>query len=1484
MKLTEDSQWNLSLNAKQALNELGLLEKALDDAVAKQKDFTKGSKEYKEAGDEVKKLKEEVKDMREAMSLTGMTLQQLEKYQKDLNREWKNMDESMEDYVEKSQRLAEVGARIDSIKSEQKALREEIAGSSGVWANMKDWITGALAAFSLVNIIESVINFTRESLKMAAEVSDAFGGIQKATGMTAVEVKTLNDEIGKIDTRTAQKSLLDIAQVGGQINVVKEEMLGFVESVDKAVVALGDEFSGGAEEVANKMGVLSKLFKETKDLEAGKAINDIGSAINELGAAGSATGPVVADFATRIGQLGNLAPQISETLGLGAAFQELGLTAEISAGGLTNILMTASKATKDFADHLGMTEDQFKNLINTNPNEVILQLAASFRGMPTDVVVKSLSDLGIKSQEATKVMTLLSDQTEIVREKQELAATAMREGTSLTNEFNVMNNTAAAMLEKQEKASDALKVQLGTFLLPVLLGATTATIAFVKAIQAVPEFISENKEMFLALGAAVIAFNGHLIIATATSLAYSAAEKGRLIWTEAATAAQWAMNVAMDANPIGAIIAAVALFVGGLVYAYQHSETFRGIIQGLWAALKAGVQVVVDMAEGIWQGIQQLIDKFPILTKAFEAISDGAKSAFAVVGDVLDWIGEKIMDVIDFYVMLYTKIFEVGRSIGQAMQPGFDAMVSGFNMVRDAVNSFISMIESGINKVTGFIKSITPSGFTEATKVFTDAGSRISQAFNDAFSNEQTKGHAKQSAADADHNSGKVGNQKKTAEQIAADARAVESKAGLDKANQEELARKSREFEEKKSKDAELEQKRKANEAHRKSEETKAAAAAKKEADDKVKAEKDAIKAIEDAEVKAIQGKEAREIAQLGLSFKREVEKIATSKVNESTMANWIKALSEQLQRDIDKVESDYRKKKIEDEKKRIDEINKLEDQQRTDRQTKEYSTQKTTLDTKLSNEKLSISQRQALKLQLIDLEHKHELDRIEDVAAKERAKANETSAQLMKLAGDDAAKKKQIETDTAASLRAIDTNRIAQTDAANTKHQSDLKANEAASLAERKANQQGFFDAVKALMNGDYSSFMDILNKRLSNEKAMNNERLQNWTSKGQEIVGIVQAGMQLISKIGEAKTAKELANITKEKDAQLKSWKDKYDKGLISKDTYEKEIDKANKNALEKEHEAKVKAWKREQKMQIGMALINGAMAALKSLAMMGFPLGLIGVVASAALTAVQIGIIKSQQPPTMAKGGMIRNAGVPQGPRHGQKYGDSGISLVRRDTNEEVGEMEGDEPIMILSRNTYKNNRVMINALLDSSLHRNGAPIHAAKGTVFGNDGGDYRQLLEPLRKGDSYLFGSKKKKAQQAADEAAAQAAADAAEQQKELDAELAAAQASANAGADTGGYDADMNPYGDVEGGDANGTAAATSAEIGRSQKMMDTIGDNTAATVDAVMELKGSMDAAIGVLHEIKGSIDNAANGTWNTAGAVNRLADAPAMNAKSNL
>ncbi|WP_373942645.1 tape measure protein [Polaribacter sejongensis] len=53
-----------------------------------------------------------------------------------------------------------------------------------------------------------------------------------------------------------------------------------------------------------------------------------------------------------------------------------------------------------------------------------------------------------------------------------------------------------------------------------------------------------------------------------------------------AVALQWALNIAMTANPIGLVIAGIAALAGGIIYAFKKIGWFRGGIMATWEMLK----------------------------------------------------------------------------------------------------------------------------------------------------------------------------------------------------------------------------------------------------------------------------------------------------------------------------------------------------------------------------------------------------------------------------------------------------------------------------------------------------------------------------------------------------------------------------------------------------------------------------------------------------------------------------------------------------------------------------------------------------------------------------------------------------------------------------------------------------------------------------------------------------------------------------------
>ncbi|HLB03869.1 MAG TPA: hypothetical protein VJK66_02520 [Gaiellaceae bacterium] len=138
--------------------------------------------------------------------------------------------------------------------------------------------------------------------------------------------------------------------------------------------------------------------------------------------------------------------------------------------------------------------------------------------------------------------------------------------------------------------------------------------------------------VFAALAVGVLAVNAGLAL-------YRAAVVG-------ATAAQWAWNTALSANPIGLVVIALAALAVGLVLAWQHSETFRSIVTGAFDAVRGAASAVLAFFRGAWQAVSGLV------SGPFGSIVGGARDLFgvrsALVGAfeaVKSWLGDKWPEV-----------------------------------------------------------------------------------------------------------------------------------------------------------------------------------------------------------------------------------------------------------------------------------------------------------------------------------------------------------------------------------------------------------------------------------------------------------------------------------------------------------------------------------------------------------------------------------------------------------------------------------------------------------------------------------------------------------------------------------------------------------------------------------------------------------------------------------------------------------------------
>jgi len=506
-----------------------------------------------------------------------------------------------------------------------------------------------------------------------------------------------------------------------------------------------------------------------------------------------------------------------------------------------------------------------------------------------------------------------------------------------------------------------------------------------------------------------------------------------------------------------------------------------------------------------------------------------------------------------------------------------------------------------------------------------------------------------------------------------------------------------------------------------------------KEAADREKANADATKRIEDNRITFIKNDLERNLAAENIKYERAKAAIEKNKADEILKAKELEQLNQKHSDTIAKIKEDARKKEKEAEDKIAKEqeaarkkLEADEKKYRDDKLKEEKLLLDATFKAEIEKAKLSLSltkdnakAQYDEKLRLLELESKYRSEQLKKQAEEEKNRIKDS------IKDHDAQK---------TALLAIDDKLKAQEKANETKLQEDKKKLQAEANALRKKNNDEFFEALNSAMQGDLSKFLNFLAQKLSNEKATNNARLSDFAQKASAMLDVMNNMVGVLKTLNQQWLTNSISRIDTEKAKQIAAWDAQYKSGKITKEQYDQYVSKANKKADAEVLEARKKAFEKEKAMNIAMAVINGAQTALKSFAMMGWPLGLIAVAGAAIATALQVKAIRNAQFQGRKGVKYTRNAGVLDGPSHGNKYGDSGIAMIDRSTGIEVGEAEGGEPFMILSRDTYKNNGKVIDRLLHSSLHRNGAPITMRKGGYLALGDVDYYNRYRKFKDGD------------------------------------------------------------------------------------------------------------------------------------------------------
>lgn len=485
-KIREESlRLNIIINGDKARKDVADTEKGLDVLLKAQKRLidmrrrleNSGRTETKQYQDlevairdnalQVEEYRRKLNNLKKGMPLTSMTLGELRKHAAQVRVALSKAVPGTENFKKLSAELNQTKAHMKKLNQTADATRTilgtQIKGWGDLWAVIHSGISAVTRVWGMIT------QATDEYMEYDEALTDAM----KTTNLTKEEVTALSDELEKFDTRTAQNELLALLRIGGKLGVEGEDnLLGFVRAADKINVALKEDLGGDAEGAIATVGKLVDIFQLEGQYGLESAMLRTGSAINSLGMESTANEGYIVDFTRRLAGIApNADISITKILGMGATLDKYGQQAETAGTAIGQTIMAMFKRTETFAAIAKMPLQEFTDLLNKDVNEALLRVLEGMNdGGGLHTVVQAMEEMHLNGQRATTILGTLSKNTEELRYQQDLANASFSEGTSLIDEFEVKNESATAVLEKQKKAIQEEVVEIGQKLMPVVNG------------------------------------------------------------------------------------------------------------------------------------------------------------------------------------------------------------------------------------------------------------------------------------------------------------------------------------------------------------------------------------------------------------------------------------------------------------------------------------------------------------------------------------------------------------------------------------------------------------------------------------------------------------------------------------------------------------------------------------------------------------------------------------------------------------------------------------------------------------------------------------------------------------------------------------------------------------------------------------------------------------------------------------------------------
>ena len=705
--LLSQKQTILTQNIDESLKKLDTLKEAEKQVIAQ---FERGEV----AEDQVRALKREIIKAEKSLDYMETELNSTTKALKDLADGTDNAEKHTKDYKDSVEKAKK---ELSEFKDKAKDALDTIGTTGAV-------IGGAITAAG------------GYALKLTTDFDKAFNTLITRTGATADETDELNASMEQVYSNNYGESIEDVAvsmaTVKNNTKLAGEEL----QDVTEYALLMRDTFDFEVNESTRS----AKMLMDQYGLSAKDAYNLIAQgAQNGLDKNGDLL-DTINEYAVHFNQLGIDAPTMFNMLvngadngtfsvdKLGDAVKEFGIRvkdgSDSTAEAFTSIGLDADKMVQKFAKGGDDAQQALNETVTAlfNLEDPIAQNTAGvslFGTMWEDLGVDAVKSLmNVDGQVAISKDAL----NQINEQKYDDIGSALQ-GLGRTVETDIIQPLGEELKPVVEDAIEYVKTN-GPQIKEILSKIVSKVGEFVRyVVDNGPTIIS----VIGGIGAGFVTWKVASLINGVVK-----AIKAFKLASEGATVAQWAMNVAMNANPIGIIVTLIAGLVTAFILLWQNCEGFRNFWIGLWEKIKEITGAVIDalivfFTETIPTAISNFVEK---MKSFFTTAVNFVLNIISQLPTGFQLVFHNVKNILDNFVNIFINIFNIIKTVVQTVISVIKAIFTGdFASIGDIVSEALEKIKGFFSSIFDSIVTIIINWIAIAINYFRGLGESIGAVF-----------------------------------------------------------------------------------------------------------------------------------------------------------------------------------------------------------------------------------------------------------------------------------------------------------------------------------------------------------------------------------------------------------------------------------------------------------------------------------------------------------------------------------------------------------------------------------------------------------------------------------------------------------------------------------------------------------------------------------------------------------------------------------